>query len=158
MSRRFPVRVLVLWALAAALVLASAGLFGYGRLGGTTPTGDEPYQWDGRASLVISYQGGGIDEATGPGCRVRPATGEERTFDGRRARGGEVRVRVVEPWFPGTAEVTCDRAKVLTGPAAPLVDQWFTGLLLALGVTVVSAPILSRYRRRHSGGPAGAAG
>lgn len=150
MTRRHPPLVLALWTVAGLLVLLAAGLFGYGRFGGTSPTTAAPFQWDGAGPLVISHHAGITDSSR---CEVRPAGGEPRTFEVNRRSSGSVRIQVEQPWFDGRAEVTCERAKLLTGPLARYVDQWFTAVLLALVVVMVSAPVLRRHRRRQAGGP-----
>jgi len=165
-TRRHPPLVLGLWTVAGLLLLLAAGLFGYGRFGGASPTPDQPFRWDGTHPLVISHHAGFAAPSV---CRVRPAVGEPRTFEVSRTSSGSLIIQVEQPWFDGSAEVTCERAKLLAGPLAPFVDQWFTAVLLALVVALVSAPLEKRHRRRHpdgsaaderrqSGGPATVAG
>jgi hypothetical protein len=147
---RYPARVLVLWALASLLVVAGAGLFGYGKLGGISPSEARPYRWDGQDPLVISHHASVTESSW---CQVLPADGDARTFETRNSRGGTVHLQVEPAWFGEVAEVTCQRARLLFGPFARYVDQWFTGLLLALVVVAVSGPVLTRYRRRHPEAP-----
>jgi len=143
--------VLALWTVAGLLLLVAAGLFGYGRFGGTSPTPDQPFRWDGTQPLVISHHAGLADASV---CRVHPAAGQPRTFEVNRRSSGSLRIQVEQPWFDGSAEVTCERARLLTGPVARFVDQWFTAVLLALVVGLVSGPLEKRHRRRHPDGSA----
>lgn len=113
MTRRYPARVLLLWALAGLLVVAPVGLFGYGRFGGTSPNQGQPHRWVGEEPLVISHHAG-LSESSW--CRVRPADGEDRTFEVNRRSSGSLRIQVEHAWFDGEAQVACQRAKLLTAP------------------------------------------
>jgi hypothetical protein len=155
MSRRRPRWLPLLWATAAALVLAGVVLWGYGRFGGTTATSAQPYEWDGNGPLHIAYQNGAFQGAAR--CDVQPASGDARVFERtRRVSEAAVAVTAAEPWFSGPATVTCHRAKILHPAVGPYVSLWSTGPLLAVGLAAVGGAVTRRTRRRHpQAGPTG---
>jgi hypothetical protein len=114
----------------AALTL---GLMGYARAGavGTGHT----WSGDGPAYLTSAVRGGQHP------CTITPEDGQARTVDvpSWPNRGPHIDGRRVDPWFAGTAQVTCTDPVYLTQGWVvrlyPLVEQWLVlaaGLMLAL--------------------------
>ncbi|QGN49784.1 hypothetical protein GKC29_25120 [Micromonospora sp. WMMC415] len=114
----------------AALCL---GLMGYARSGDV----DAGHTWNGDAPAYLTSAVRGGEHQ----CTITPDDGEARTLNvpSWPNRGPHVNGRQVDPWFAGTAQVSCTDPVYLTQGwmvrLYPLVEQWLVllaGLVLAL--------------------------
>lgn len=99
------------------------------------------YSTDHTTSGGTVYLNGGVRD-NAQACLVTPAMGEPRTIaiPAMPNRGVHIHGVRIDPWFAGSAAITCgDAVHMTTGPIIrlyPLVEQWIVllmGLLLICG-------------------------
>ncbi|MGS2616125.1 hypothetical protein ACVCAH_16615 [Micromonospora sp. LZ34] len=129
-DRRLGRALVTLGCVIAALCL---GLMGYARSGAV----DAGHTWTGDGPVYLTSAARGGQHP----CTVTPEAGVERTVDvpSWPNRGPHLDGRRVDPWFSGSAQVSCADPVYLTQGWVvrlyPLAEQWLVllaGIVLAL--------------------------
>ncbi|ADD45125.1 hypothetical protein [Stackebrandtia nassauensis] len=102
--RRLSRRVLL--PLAVLVLLAALAVTGYARFAGSPASAERPFHWDGSTAYVA----GGHTPGTYTTCEITPNNGKPRILKVPGSSGGVS----LEPWFKGTAEITCGRSVLVT--------------------------------------------
>lgn len=124
----------VLGVLIAVIAVAGIGSYAYVNFSSDSLFTNSSTTWNGGTLVLRS-----VNVGSGR-CTVQPEQGERRELD---VVGGGLDRTVVEPWFEGTAEVSCGhRVSVWTGAKASLASVvlsfgGFMGFAIGLGVLIV---------------------
>lgn len=114
---KIPMYGRVLLGLSAALLVCALGFYGVARFGGQTVQGSpdpgrrHPFHWTGGTVLIEN-----TDRHKPATCYLRPARGTQRSVTLPSRDNGGYHGRKIEPWFSGSATVTCTQTvTVYTG-------------------------------------------
>lgn len=137
LSRRV-VLPLTLVALATALAVT-----GYSRLSGAPASTVTPFTWDGSTAHVSGGQAAG----TYTTCVITPAEGQRRVVE-VPGSSGEL---TLEPWFDGTARITCGQSVMITSGWQSTLYPYLSRqpVLLGLAALAVLAWWFGRVPRRR---------
>ncbi|MEU8298958.1 hypothetical protein AB0C04_16940 [Micromonospora sp. NPDC048909] len=133
----------VLVALGCVLAALCLGLMGYARAVAV----DAGHTWNGAAPAYLTSAVRGGQHP----CTITPDRGEARTVDvpSWPNRGPQVDGRRVDPWFSGSAEISCaDPVYLSQGWVVrlyPLVEQWLV-LLAGIALALVGLNRLGLFR------------
>lgn len=140
-AQRWPMLVRILIGVSVSCFTAVPVLLLYSWYGGTAVNPDAPFEWSADNDLLLVFDNPSPDLE---GCTITPESGGEDYIEMPYSNILALSDVALEPWFSGTATISCDDARAFTGIEAGLVEHRTITGFPGLACLIVGGVIMRR--------------